>query len=45
MEICEMGIELSPVDLLRDPIHPHRRILAQTMESALQSRLIDQMGP
>ena len=36
--------QVPPVLLLRDSIHTHRRILAETVVGPLQARPIDQMG-
>jgi hypothetical protein len=40
----EVPLQVLPVLLLGDPVHPHRRLLAQTAVGPLQRRHIDQMG-
>jgi len=38
-----LALQLLPVLLLRDPVHPYRRILAHAVIGTLQSRYIHQM--
>ena len=43
VQLYEIRLKLLPVVLLAHPVHPHRRVAAQSMKGALQRRHVYQM--
>jgi hypothetical protein len=43
VQVLEVGLQVLPVLLLRDPIHPHRRMTPLAVIGLFQGRDINQM--